>query len=128
MGLEPLLWFETPGVVAAVWPKEAGVSVSKTERPVLQPASSPVLRGLLPGLDTPELRGPQRGSQILGYLLGALSGWRGGIRSTAHGWAQTLEGPQALLWAALGRSASSEDGQRASALKLWDLVQAASPL
>lgn len=51
------------GVLAAVWPKEGeeGVQVSKTERPVLQPASRPVVRGLLPGPDTPELLGPSVG-------------------------------------------------------------------
>lgn len=62
-----------PEVVAAVRPKEGkeGVPISKTERPVLQSVSRPVLRGALPGRDTPELSGPSVGLSETLVLLGA---------------------------------------------------------
>ena len=72
--MELLMWFATPAVVAAVWPKDKGVPISKTERPVLQPDASAVWRDLLPGWDTPDLLGPSVGLLDPTITVGVLKG------------------------------------------------------
>ena len=100
-------------MVAAVWPKEGkeGVPVSETERPVLQPASRPLVRGLLPGPDTPELLGPSVGLPDPMVRPGQLQEVEGAVLE-APGISRTRAdpGPPARLAASGAASASSEDG------------------